>query len=196
MPTETIERLRSGVSVGNAISATQKADPEVRLLIPEADVAEPQISIVIPALDEERTIAEFVEWCKEGLAAVGAPGEILIVSSSSDKTNEIALGHGARVLSTPKRGLGRAYIDSMPYIRGQYVIVGDADCTYDFRQIAPFVEKLREGYEFVMGSRFRGTIEPKAMPAHHRYFGTPVTNWILNSYFPLTSPTSTAACAD
>jgi hypothetical protein len=60
------------------------------------------------------------------------------------------------------------------------VLVGDADCTYDFREIGPFVEKLREGYDLVMGSRFRGKIEPGAMPHHHRYFGTPVTNWIFN----------------
>jgi glycosyltransferase involved in cell wall biosynthesis len=160
--------------------AIRGGDPDVRLLLPDDDVAAPEISIVIPALNEERTIVEFVEWCKQGIAAVGIPGEVLIVSSSTDQTDELALAHGARVLSTPKRGLGRAYIDAAPYIRGKYVIVGDADCTYDFREIKPFVDKLREGYEFVMGSRFRGTIEPKAMPPHHRYFGTPVTNWIFN----------------
>ena len=156
------------------------ADSGIQLLLPENDVADPVISIVIPALNEERTVAEFVEWCKEGIARVGLPGEVMIVSSSTDRTDELALAHGARVLSTPKRGLGRAYIDATPYIRGQYVLVGDADCTYDFREIAPFVEKLRAGYDFVMGSRFRGTIEPRAMPLHHRYFGTPVTNWIFN----------------
>ncbi len=155
-------------------------DPDVRLLLPPDDVANPEISVVIPALNEERTIETFVEWCKEGLAKCGVPGEVLIVSSSNDRTDELALAHGARVLSTPKRGLGRAYIDATPFIRGKYVMVGDADCTYDFREIAPFIEKLREGYDFVMGSRFRGSIEPKAMPAHHRYFGTPITNWIFN----------------
>jgi glycosyltransferase involved in cell wall biosynthesis len=153
---------------------------DVRLLIPNDDVADPMISIVVPALDEERTVGEFVDWCREGLARVGVPGEILIVSSSTDRTDEIALAHGARVLSTPKRGLGRAYIDATPYIRGKYVVVGDADCTYDFREIGPFIDKLREGYDFVMGSRFRGTIERDAMPKHHRYFGTPITNWIFN----------------
>lgn len=156
------------------------SDPDVHLLLPENDVADPEISIVIPALDEERTVGEFVEWCKEGLVRVGVPGEIIIVSSSNDRTDEIALAHGARVLSTPKRGLGRAYIDAAPYIRGRYVLVGDADCTYDFREIGAFIEKLREGYDFVMGSRFRGTIEARAMPVHHRYFGTPITNWIFN----------------
>ena len=77
-------------------------------------------------------------------------------------------------------GLGRAYIDALPYVRGEYILMGDADCTYDFRLLAPFVEKLREGYEFVMGSRWAGSIEPGAMPWLHQYLGTPVTTWILN----------------
>jgi glycosyltransferase involved in cell wall biosynthesis len=87
------------------------------------------------------------------------------------------------VLRTPKRGLGRAYIDSVPFIRGRFVIVGDADCTYDFRELTPFIECLRQGYEFVIGSRFRGTIEDGAMPGLHRYLGTPVTTWILNRVY-------------
>jgi len=87
------------------------------------------------------------------------------------------------VLRTPKRGLGRAYIDALPFIRGRYVLMGDCDCTYDFRELAPFVEKFRGGAEFVMGSRFRGYIEPGSMPALHRYLGTPVTTAILNVIF-------------
>jgi glycosyltransferase involved in cell wall biosynthesis len=153
---------------------------DVRLMVPSDDVADPELSIVIPALDEELAIAEFVEWCKEGLGKAGVAGEILIVDSSADRTAEIALASGARVLKTPKRGLGRAYIDALPFIRGRYVLMGDADCTYDFRELAPFVERMREGYEFVMGSRWKGYIEPGSMPRLHRYLGTPVTTWILN----------------
>jgi hypothetical protein len=84
------------------------------------------------------------------------------------------------VVTASQRGLGRAYQEGIPFVRGTYVIMGDADCTYDFRELAPFLQKLREGNEFVMGSRFRGYIEPGAMPGLHRYFGTPVTTWILN----------------
>ncbi len=156
---------------------------EVRLLIPERDVPNPEVSIVIPALNEEITIAEFVAWCQEGLARAGVRGEILIVDSSTDSTAEKALAGGARVLVTPKRGLGRAYIDAIPFIRGKYVLLGDADLTYDFRQIAPFIEKFRAGYEYIMGSRFDGYIEDGAMPALHRYFGTPLTSWILNRVY-------------
>jgi glycosyltransferase involved in cell wall biosynthesis len=84
------------------------------------------------------------------------------------------------VLKTPRRGLGRAYIYALPFIRSEYVLMGDADCTYDFREIAAFVTELRAGNEFVMGSRFRGYIEPGSMPPLHQYLGTPVTTWILN----------------
>jgi glycosyltransferase involved in cell wall biosynthesis len=113
----------------------------------------------------------------------GIRGEILIIDSGTDRTTELALSGGARVLRTPKRGLGRAYQDALPYVRGKYVLMGDCDCTYDFRELVPFVEKFRSGAEFVMGSRFRGYIEPGSMPPLHRYLGTPVTTWILNTIF-------------
>ncbi len=156
---------------------------DVQLIVPEDDVGDPELSIVIPALNEQMTIGDFVDWCKEGLARVGVKGEILIVDSSDDRTGEIAVEHGARVLKTPHRGLGRAYIDALPFIRGRYVLMGDADCTYDFRRLGPFVDKLREGNEFVMGSRWKGSIEKGAMPRLHQYFGTPVTTWILNHLY-------------
>ena len=128
-------------------------------------------------------MGEFVDWCKEGLERAGVKGQILIVDSSTDRTLEIVLAHGGEVLRTPKRGLGRAYIDAASYIRGKWIIMGDADLTYDFRELTPFIEALRKGAEFVMGSRFRGSIEKGAMPGLHRYFGTPLTTWILNRIY-------------
>jgi glycosyltransferase involved in cell wall biosynthesis len=166
-------------TVGTA-SVAARSDVELRLLVPGDDVPNPEISIVIPALNEETTVGHFVDWCKDGLRSAGIQGEVLIVDSSNDRTAEVAVSHGARVLKTARRGLGRAYIDAVPYIRGRYVLMGDADCTYDFRDLAPFVEQFRRGYEFVMGSRWKGSIEPGSMPALHRYLGTPVTTWILN----------------
>jgi glycosyltransferase involved in cell wall biosynthesis len=142
-----------------------------------------EVSIVVPSLNEEITAGEFVEWCKEGLKRANVTGQILIVDSSTDKTPEIVLAHGGEILRTPKRGLGRAYIDAACYIRGKWIIMGDADLTYDFRELVPFVEAFREGAEFVMGSRFRGSIEKGAMPGLHRYFGTPLTTWILNRIY-------------
>jgi glycosyltransferase involved in cell wall biosynthesis len=161
-------------------AATLAAGAQLRLLVPADDTPAPELSIVIPALDEEKTVGDFVDWCREGLRAAGIQGEILIVDSSKDRTAEIAVARGARVLKTPRRGLGRAYIDALPYARGRYIVMGDADCTYDFRQLAPFVERFRQGYEFIMGSRWRGSIEPGSMPGLHRYLGTPVTTWMLN----------------
>ncbi|MBY3039239.1 glycosyltransferase family 2 protein [Rhizobium laguerreae] len=158
-------------------------DPELTLLTPDDDVAEPEVTILVPSLNEELTIGTFVDWCREGIAASGAAVEILIVDSSTDRTPEIARDRGARVLRTPKRGLGRAYIDAIPFVRGKFIIMGDADCTYDFRQITPFIAAFREGADFVMGSRFKGSIEDNAMPPLHRYFGTPLTTWILNRMF-------------
>jgi glycosyltransferase involved in cell wall biosynthesis len=153
-------------------------------LLPEGPTPGPvDLSIVIPALNEEVTIGEFVAWCREGLEKAGVRGQILIIDSSTDRTPEIALAGGAEVLKVPKRGLGRAYIDAIPFIRGEWIVMGDADLTYDFRELVPFVEKFRAGFEFVMGSRFRGSIEEGAMPPLHQYFGTPVTTWILNTLY-------------
>jgi glycosyltransferase involved in cell wall biosynthesis len=156
---------------------------DISLLTPPDDVADPEVTILVPALNEEIAIGRFVDWCRQGIAASGARVEILIVDSSTDRTAEIAQAGGARVLKVPRRGLGRAYIDAIPFIRGRFVIMGDADCTYDFREIRPFVEAFRAGAEFVMGSRFKGSIAPGAMPPLHRYFGTPVTTFILNLMF-------------
>lgn len=157
---------------------------DVEHLLPANAKADPvEVSIVVPALNEEITAGEFVDWCKEGLRQANVSGQILIVDSSTDKTPKIVLAHGGEVLRTPKRGLGRAYIDATTYIRGKWIIMGDADLTYDFRELKPFVEAFRNGAEFVMGSRFRGSIEKGAMPGLHRYFGTPLTTWILNRIY-------------
>lgn len=146
-------------------------------------VANPEVSVVVPALNEEVTIGEFIDWCWEGFIRAGVVGEVIIVDSSSDRTEEIALSKGAIVVRSPKAGLGQAYIDSLDFISGEFVIMGDCDLTYDFRELKGFVDSFREGNEFVIGSRFRGSIEKGAMPGLHRYFGTPLTTWILNTIY-------------
>jgi glycosyltransferase involved in cell wall biosynthesis len=166
-----------------AVREEPAREDDALLLIPPQDIEDPELSVLIPALNEQATISEFVRWCHEGMAQAGIAGEVVIVDSSTDMTADLALAAGARVLRTPKRGLGRAYKDAIPYARGRFVLMGDADCTYDFRRLAPFVERLREGYEFVMGSRWKGSIEHGAMPVLHRYLGTPVTTWVLNRLY-------------
>src|SRR5882757_601038 len=178
VPIQDLAPKPSPESMTALLAALQTGD--VHLLVPDDDVQDPVVSIVIPALNEELTICEFVAWCQAGLEKAGVRGEILIIDSSTDSTPEKAVARGARVLKTPKRGLGRAYIDAIPFIRGKYVLLGDADLTYDFREIRPFLEKFRDGYEYIMGSRFKGSIEEGSMPPLHRYFGTPVTTWMLN----------------
>jgi glycosyltransferase involved in cell wall biosynthesis len=173
--------MTRAVDAPSEVVASEGSD--VRLLLPKDDVGDPELTILIPAMNEELTVGDFVAWCHEGIREAGVVGEILIVDSSSDRTAEIALAGGARVLRTPRRGLGRAYIDALPYIRGRYVVMGDADCTYDFRQVGLFVEALQDGNEYAMGSRWRGSIEPGAMPKLHQYFGTPITTWALNVLF-------------
>ncbi len=166
------------------IAEATLATPNVAAPVAPSQLAErPKLTIVVPCLNEESVIGEFVDWCREGLRAAGVTGQILIVDSSTDHSAEIAEAHGAEVLRVPRRGLGRAYIDALPHVRGDYVLMGDCDLTYDFRELRPFLEKLNAGNEFVMGSRFKGYIEPAAMPGLHRYFGTPVTTFILNSIY-------------
>jgi glycosyltransferase involved in cell wall biosynthesis len=146
---------------------------------------ETKVSIIIPCLNEESVIGSVIDDCLMGIKTANVSGQILIVDSSTDRSPEIAESMGATVVRVPRRGLGQAYLDSLAHIRGQYVIMGDADGTYDFKEIAPFIEKMDEGYEYVMGSRLRGVIEPGAIPKLHRYFGTPLTTWILNRLFHL-----------
>jgi glycosyltransferase involved in cell wall biosynthesis len=181
--TDVPSQLEPAVAIPGASAFVSVTDQEITLLVPADDEPDPEVTILIPAVNEAITIADFVEWCHQGLRAAGARGEILIVDSSDDATAQIAVAGGARVLHTPKRGLGRAYIDATPYVRGRYVVMGDADCTYDFRNLAPFVEAMRGGAEYAMGSRWKGSIEKGAMPALHQYFGTPFTTWILNRLY-------------
>ena len=178
-----IERIEDVPMVEEVAGEIGQTPTRIALLVPTIDEPAPLVSIVVPALNESITVETFVQWCQEGLAAAGVRGEIVIVDSSTDATPQLALSAGARVLRVPKRGLGRAYIDAVPYIRGRYVIMGDADCTYDFRQLSDFVERFEDGFEYVMGSRWAGSIEKGAMPWLHQRLGTPITTWILNRLY-------------
>lgn len=139
-----------------------------------------EVSIVVPCLNEELTVGEFVDWCTEGLATAGVNGEVLIVDSSRDRSPIIAAEHGARVITVPQRGLGRAYIEAIPHLRGHIAIMGDCDLTYDFRELDGFIEAIRRGHDFVMGTRTKGEVEPGAIPMLHRYFGSPLTTLMFN----------------
>lgn len=139
-----------------------------------------KITIIIPCLNEEKVIGDVIKDSWIGLNNDKINNQVLIVDSGTDDSEKIAKSLGADVLKTPRRGLGRAYIDAIPHIKGDYVVMGDADGTYDFKETPNFIKKLDEGYEFIMGTRTKGWIEKGARPPLHRYFGAPITNWIFN----------------
>jgi glycosyltransferase involved in cell wall biosynthesis len=147
---------------------------------------DPVISIVMPCLDEEETIGICVQKALEGIARTGLPGEVIVSDNGSeDRSIEIAQSLGARVINAPKRGYGNAYLAGFAAARGEYIVMGDSDDTYDFREVGSLIKPLQNGAEYVMGSRFAGQILPGAMPWLHQYIGNPVLTWILNRMFGL-----------
>lgn len=151
-----------------------------------ADTAQPVVSIVMPCLNEEETIGACVEKALEGIARTGLPGEVIVSDNGSeDRSIEIASALGARVIHAPKRGYGNAYLSGFAAARGEYIVMGDSDDTYDFREVGALIKPLQDGAEYVMGSRFAGKILPGAMPWLHQYIGNPVLTWILNRMFGL-----------
>jgi glycosyltransferase involved in cell wall biosynthesis len=143
-----------------------------------------ELSIVMPCLDEAETLEVCIRKAQESLRKNEIEGEVIIADNGSrDGSQAIAERLGARVVAVPIRGYGAALQGGIQAARGRFVIMGDADDSYDFSNLVPFVEKLREGYELVMGNRFRGGIAPGAMPALHRYLGNPVLTGIGRLFF-------------
>jgi len=142
----------------------------------------PEATILMPCLNEAETLAGCIAAAKAGLAAAKVEGEILVADNGSiDGSQAIATAHGARVVEVPARGYGNALRAGMQAASGRYLIMGDADLSYDFSQIAPFMEKLRSGSDLVMGCRMPaggGCIEAGAMPWKHRWIGNPVLTFI------------------
>lgn len=144
-----------------------------------------ELTILMPCLNEAETLGVCINKAKTYLEESGVRGEIVVADNgSTDGSQKIAEEHGARVVNVPEKGYGAALIGGCNGARGKYVIMGDADDSYDFLHLAPFVEKLREGYDLVMGNRFKGGIEPGAMPPLHRYLGNPVLSFIARLFFP------------
>ncbi|MCA3379482.1 MAG: glycosyltransferase family 2 protein, partial [Roseomonas sp.] len=134
-----------------------------------------ELTILMPCLNEAETLATCIQKAMGYLAQSGVVGEVLIADNgSSDGSQEIARGLGARVIDVPEKGYGAALIAGIAGARGRYVIMGDSDDSYDFSALAPFITKLRDGYDLVMGNRFKGGIAPGAMPPWHRDLGNPV----------------------
>lgn len=138
-----------------------------------------EVSVVMPCLDEEKTVAVCIRKALDSMAALGVSGEVIIADNgSTDQSREIARAEGARVVDVAAKGYGAALRGGIEAANGAYIIMGDSDDSYDFANLGPFVEKLRGGFDLVMGNRFAGGIAPGAMPPLHRYLGNPVLSFI------------------
>ncbi|MFO1463173.1 MAG: glycosyltransferase family 2 protein [bacterium] len=146
-----------------------------------------ELSFVIPCLNEARTLPVCIRKARSAIHANGLQAEILVADNgSTDGSREIAKQCGAKVISVPQKGYGSALMGGIARARGTFVVMGDADDSYDFSEIFPFLEKLREGADFVMGCRFPkggGKILPGAMPWIHRRFGNPMLSFIGRLFF-------------
>lgn len=143
-----------------------------------------ELSVVLPCLNEAETLGGCIEQAERVMEENGIPGEVIVADNgSTDRSREIAERMNARLIRVDERGYGSALAGGIGAARGRYVIMGDADESYDFSHIPRFLEKLRDGYELVMGNRFRGGIEPGAMPTLHKYLGNPILTGIGRLFF-------------
>jgi hypothetical protein len=148
------------------------------------DPAAVELTILMPCLNEAETLATCITKARDFLERSNTRGEILIADNgSSDGSVQIAEGLGARVVPVAARGYGAALLGGLDAARGTFIVMGDADDSYDFSRLEPFLEKLREGNDLVMGNRFQGGIAPGAMPFLHRYLGNPVLSFIGRLFF-------------
>src|SRR5262245_39694710 len=151
---------------------------------PHQTSAECELTILMPCLNEAVTLGKCIAKAQAFLARTSIKGEILIADNgSTDGSQAIAAAAGARVVQIAARGYGSALLGGIRAARGRFVIMGDSDDSYDFGALDSFVGKLREGYPLVMGNRFRGGIQPGAMPALHRYLGNPILTGIGRLFF-------------
>jgi glycosyltransferase involved in cell wall biosynthesis len=159
-----------------------------RLPTPEKlPVANPvEVSVVMPCLNEADTIGQCVASAQQALRQHGLAGEVIVSDNgSTDGSITIAQKLGARVVNEAERGYGAAYMRGIAEARGRYILIGDSDSTYDFNDLPRLLEPLHQGYDLVLGSRFKGTILPGAMPWANRYIGNPVLTGLLNGLFGL-----------
>ena len=141
----------------------------------------PEISVVLPCLDEEDAVGAVVDEAFAGIAATGRAGEVIVVDNgSTDRSAEIAAEHGAVVIREDRRGYGSAYLAGLAAAQGAYVVLADADGTYDLTKLEALVAPLRDGKDLVLGSRLHGAIEAHAMPWSHRWIGNPILTGTLN----------------
>ena len=152
-----------------------------------SDPAGVEISIVMPCLNEAETLGDCIDRAQAGLRAAGLPGEIIVADNgSTDGSRQLAEAKGARVVPVPQRGYGNALMGGIAAARGRYVIMGDADSSYDFLETPRIIAKLQEGFDLVQGCRLPsggGRVMPHAMPALHEWLGNPFFSWAARQWF-------------
>lgn len=148
------------------------------------NIADCELTVLMPCLNEAETLGVCIRKAQASIEGLGVNAEVLLADNgSTDGSQEIARGLGARVVQVERKGYGNALMRGIAMARGKYIIMGDCDDSYDFTNLGPFVEKLRDGYDLVMGNRFMGGIQPGAMPPLHRYLGNPVLTAIGRLFF-------------
>ncbi|WP_122088211.1 glycosyltransferase family 2 protein [Halalkalicoccus subterraneus] len=154
------------------------------LLLRADSATTPRLSVVMPTLNEEEGITECIDRIRTAIHELGIPSEIIVSDSSTDRTPEIAREMGAIVVTPDEPGYGYAYRYAFEHARGEYIVIGDADTTYDFEDIPRLLDHLQEeDADMVMGSRLGGEIKPGAMPALHQYVGNPALTKFLNTFY-------------
>jgi len=145
------------------------------------------VSVIIPCLNEAQSIAKAIDWVKTGLKKISKSKfkyEIIVVNNgSNDGSDKIARKSGALVISEPVKGYGKAYIAGYKKSKGDYIVMGDADATYDFRQIPEFIKKLETGYDLVLGSRFMDPKSAASIPLFNRIIGNPLLTGLINLFY-------------
>jgi hypothetical protein len=160
---------------------------------PVGDPSLPEVSVVMPCLNEAATIGRCIDKARAAFRELNLHGEVIVADNgSSDTSAEVPVAHGARVVHVERLGYGCALQAGIEAARGVYVVMGDADDSYDFGDMGPFLDNLRRGDDLVIGNRFRGGIRPGAMPWLHRYIGNPLLTGLLNLFFH--SPVGDAHC--
>jgi len=168
----------------NGTVADRKLSADELLVGQDSDTTPPQLSVVMPTLNEESGIRTCIDWIKTAIEELQVPTEIIISDSSTDRTPEIAREMGAIVVEPDGKGYGYAYRYAFERTRGAYIAMGDADTTYDFKQIPRLLTHLEEtGADMVMGSRLDGEIKNGAMPTLHQYIGNPALTRFLNTFY-------------